>query len=192
MQVYRDAAARIESETVSRPARSWAVILDADETILDNSLYAKERGSLPHEEAAWAAWVRRREATAVPGAREFLDGVRSRGGIVAVVTNRRADQCDDTRANLQALGLAFDVVLCRPADGPGDKSPRFERVARGEALTGAGPLEVLAWIGDNILDFPGGSQALRDAPDAALADFGTRFFVLPNPVYGSWERSPDR
>ncbi len=192
VQVYRNAAARVETAAASRARGSWAVILDADETILDNSLYAKERGGLPHEDTAWAAWVRRREAGAVPGARAFLDAVRSRGGIVAVVTNRDEGLCDDTRANLQALGLGFDVVLCRPTGGPGDKGARFEDVARGASVPEAGPLEVLAWVGDNIHDFPGGSQALRDAPDEDLAGFGTRFFVLPNPIYGSWEHSPDR
>jgi predicted secreted acid phosphatase len=44
-------------------------------------------------------------------------------------------------------------------------------------------------VGDNIQDFPKLSQSLRDEADAAFGAFGTRYFVLPNPMYGSWERN---
>ena len=73
--------------------------------------------------------------------------------------------------------------------GPSDKNPRFEAVARGTTPAGLPPLEVVAFVGDNILDFPGQSQALRKEPDEAFAAFGARFFVLPNPMYGSWEKN---
>ena len=33
------------------------------------------------------------------------------------------------------------------------------------------------------------TQAIRERGDDAFADFGARFFVLPNPMYGSWERN---
>jgi hypothetical protein len=45
------------------------------------------------------------------------------------------------------------------------------------------------WVGDNIKDFPGGDQKLHDAPVEALAAFGDRFIVVPNPLYGSWKPS---
>jgi acid phosphatase len=169
------------------------VILDADETLLDNSLEAKERAAQARrfEASNWAAFVKRRVSTAVPGARAFLEAVRAQGGVVAVVTNRDEELCDDTRENLRAEALPFDVVLCR-REGQSEKGPRFERVASGEATPGTGPLEVVAYVGDNILDFPGGSQALRDGAEGALDDFGERFFLLPNPVYGSWERNAER
>ena len=47
----------------------------------------------------------------------------------------------------------------------------------------------MAFVGDNIQDFPGLSQAIRKQGDEAFADFGARFFVLPNPMYGSWEKN---
>lgn len=193
-QVYGDAAAHVAQASQGRVPRTWAVILDADETILDNSLESKQRAAegRAFTRDAWSAFVRRRISTAIPGARGFLESVRDRGGIIAVVTNREEGVCEDTRENLRAESLPFDVVLCRPPEGPGDKQPRFDRVAAGEATPGTGPLEVLAFVGDNVLDFPGGSQALRDAPEERLSAFGKRFFVLPNPVYGSWERLPDR
>lgn len=194
LQVYAGAAAWVSSAAAGRAPRSWAVILDADETMLDNSLEAKERAAEGRrfEAPTWAAFVKRRVSTAVPGARSFLEAVRAQGGVIAVVTNRDEDLCDDTRENLRGEALPFDVVLCRAQGGPSAKGPRFDRVAAGEATPGTGPLEVIAFVGDNVLDFPGGSQSLRDAPEDALADFGRRFFLLPNPVYGSWERSPER
>jgi predicted secreted acid phosphatase len=115
--------------------------------------------------------------------------VRALGGKVAIVTNRSAAECPDTEAVFRAHGLAYDAMLCKPDAGPGDKNPRFEAVARGTTPAGLPPLGVVAFFGDNIQDFPGRSQALRQEPDEAFADFGARFFVLPNPMYGSWEKN---
>jgi predicted secreted acid phosphatase len=80
-------------------------------------------------------------------------------------------------------------MLCKPDTGPSDKNPRFEAVARGTTPAGLPPLEVVAFVGDNINDFPGQSQAIRGQGDQAFTDFGERFFMLPNPMYGSWERN---
>jgi 5'-nucleotidase (lipoprotein e(P4) family) len=190
-QIYREATIAVTRRAGGLAPRTWVVIADADETLLDNSLEAKERAGRRFEPSSWAAFVRRRVSTAVPGARAFLDAVRGQGGLVAVVTNRDEELCDDTRENLRAEALAFDVVLCR-VGGHSPKGPRFERVASGEATPGTGPLEVVAYVGDNIQDFPGGSQAVRDGPESALEAFGERYFLLPNPVYGSWERNAER
>ena len=76
-----------------------------------------------------------------------------------------------------------------PDDAPSDKTPRFESVTDGTTPAGLPPLDVVAVLGDNILDFPGMDQSLRREGASAFADFGTRYFVLPNPMYGSWERN---
>jgi predicted secreted acid phosphatase len=115
--------------------------------------------------------------------------VRALGGKIAIVTNRAVTECPDTEAVFRAHGLAYDLMLCKPDAGPGDKNPRFEAVARGTTPAELPPLEVVAFFGDNIQDFPGQGQALRTEPDEAFADFGARFFVLPNPMYGSWEKN---
>ncbi len=164
------------------------MILDADETILDNSEHerrlARTGGSF--SDATWVPWVRERSAPVIPGAAEFIATVQRAGGVVAVVTNRADSLCSDTRAYLAAVGVRAEIVLCKPP-GQSDKNPRFASVASGSADGAPGPLAVLAWLGDNIHDFPGRSQDDRDDP-AALADFGRRWFVLPNPMYGSWQR----
>lgn len=184
-QTYREAGAAVARNAAGRANGSWAVVLDADETVISNLTYQAERAraNLPYTTDSWHAWVLRREATPLPGAAAFLDSVRSLGGRIAIVTNRLQSECADTAAVFAAHRLIYDVMLCRPDDGPGDKNPRFAAVASGQA-TGNGPLEVVAFLGDNILDFPQLSQA--NAAQQA-EQFGVRFFILPNPMYGSWQ-----
>ena len=191
---YRAALAASEKLSAGRPAGSWGVSVDADETIIDNSGYEVElqRKGLVHTDAAWKAWVQRRERTAVPGAATFLAGVRKLGGRLAVVTNTAQSVCADVAANLDALGLPYDLLVCRPDDGGDRKEGRWKAIAAGDALPGVGPVEILVWVGDNIQDFPEQSQALRDRDESAFSDFGVRFFALPNPIYGTWEKNSPR
>jgi 5'-nucleotidase (lipoprotein e(P4) family) len=162
--------------------------------VIDNSQYQKEREAIGqgYSRDSWYAWVGRREAALLPGALEFLETVRSLGGRIAIVTNRDEVICGETEDNLRALRIPYDVVLCRPAQGERSKDARFAAVQRGTASKHLPPLEILLWVGDNIQDFPGGTQALRDAPGTALDPFGDRWFILPNPAYGSWEENPPR
>jgi 5'-nucleotidase (lipoprotein e(P4) family) len=146
-----------------------------------------ERRGEPFTSATWAVWVERREAQAFPGAIEFLEEVHALGGKIAVVTNRREPLCPATRDNLRQEGVPFDVVLCRPVEGSGEKEPRWERVTSGSAADHLPPLPILLWVGDNIQDFPELTQELRNRDSEAFADFGRRFIVIPNPLYGSWE-----
>jgi 5'-nucleotidase (lipoprotein e(P4) family) len=187
-EVYRGATQAARAKAAALPAGSWAVILDVDETVLDNSEYQKRlalRGER-YKDETWDAWVKECSATALPGAKAFLDTVRNElKGRVVLVTNRKQSQCADTEANLRSVNIGFDLALC-DATGDGNKNPRFQSVIAG--TSGLPALEVILWVGDNIKDFPGLDQ--QHTGDAA--EFGTRFFVLPNPMYGSWERLPDR
>jgi 5'-nucleotidase (lipoprotein e(P4) family) len=184
-QTYRMAEDHVERAAAGRAAGTWAVVLDADETVISNLAYQIERAGRPHDEDAWIAWVKRREATALPGAAAFLARVRALGGRIAIVTNRREAVCDDTKAVFEARGLAYDLMLCRT--GPSDKNPRFEAVQSGLLPSTLPPLAVVAFVGDNITDFPKLSQAIQGAGDEAFNEFGSRFFVIPNPMYGSWQ-----
>ncbi len=189
-QAYVLAGERLEDLAAGRTAGTWAVALDADETVIDNSQYQKElfeRGE-SYSRQSWYAWAARREATALPGAREFLERVRRMGGKIAIVTNRDQVICADTEANFHALALPYDVILCR--QGESRKEPRWQQVADGTAASGLPPLEILMWLGDNIRDFPDLAQDIRSGPDSAFRDFGRRFFAIPNPMYGSWVGNP--
>ena len=185
-QVYRAASEAVREAAAGREPGSWAVIMDADETVLDNSEFERRiaESGLTFEESMWSSWVREEAATLIPGAGEFIALVQSLGGHVAIVTNRDDAQCPATERNLIALGVEPAVVLCETDTG--EKEQRFERVARGTARTGLPPLEVVAWVGDNIGDFPDLTQAARSGPQGTFEAFGRRYFVLPNPMYGSW------
>jgi 5'-nucleotidase (lipoprotein e(P4) family) len=189
LQVFAMATERVQSQAAGRAPGTWAIVSDADETLIDNSAYQLEQAAkgMGFEPASWRTWTARKAATALPGAAAFLARVRALGGRIAIVTNRAASECPDTEEVFRQEGLAYDVMLCMADGGPSDKNPRFEAVAAGTTPAGLPPLEVVAFLGDNIRDFPGLGQSVREKPDAAFAAFGTRFFVLPNPMYGSWE-----
>ena len=190
-QAYRVAAERLPELTRGLPAGSWAVILDADETMLDNSEYER-RLAVAHanySDASWAAWVDERAAPPVPGGPAFTRRVHALGGRVVIVTNRAEALCGATRDNFARDSIETDLVLCQQGK-ESDKNPRFQRVEHGTAAPGTPALTVVEWLGDNILDFPNLSQAARHDP-AALADFGRRYFILPNPMYGSWQQNKE-
>ena len=189
LQTYRAATARVEQQAPSRTRGSWAVVLDADETIISNLPYQIERGrqGLGYTSESWNAWVKRREATPLPGAAAFLSRVRELGGRIAIVTNRLGSECDDTEAVFRAHALVYDVMLCRPDGTPSDKNARFASVARGQAFGTSAAIDVVAYVGDNILDFPGLTQQIRKSGERGFPEFGVRFFILPNPMYGSWQ-----
>lgn len=191
-QTYRFATAALERAAQGRAAGSWAVILDADETVIDNSPYEVQQARIgvPYDSASWDAWVKRGAAPALPGAVAFTSRVHALGGRVVIVTNRDQMYCDVSRDNILRVGVHADEVLCRTDRANGSKDPRFDAVQRGTAPSVLPPLDVLMWVGDNIQDFPHLAQSIRTAPDTALAGFGERYIVLPNPMYGSWERNP--
>ena len=191
-QAYRMATRRVDLVGASMAPGTWAVSLDADETVLDNSQYAKERAAagLGYSPESWREWVSRRAATAIPGAAGFLRRVKEMKGNIVIVTNRTQEECPDTEENFRALSLPFDLMLCRPEGGPSEKEARYESVANGTARPGLRPLEIALWVGDNIQDFPKMRQEARKAGDVAFAEFGGRFIIIPNPVYGSWEKNP--
>lgn len=191
LQAYRLASMSVDAAIAGGYAGDWAVIVDTDETILDNSEYQKERGALGLGWSAdsWSAWVARKEATALPGAVAFLNHVHEQGGKVAVVTNRSKNDCPATIANLDSAGIVHDIVLCQTDPMVSDKNPRFRAVQDGTAVPGIGALKVVLWVGDNILDFPALDQAARN-DHSRLADFGSRMVIVPNPMYGSWTGNP--
>ena len=197
-QTFRAAGERLEQMAEGRAPGTWGISSDADETLIDNSQYQLEIGRRGESFAqeSWNEWIQRRAAPALPGAVAFTRRVRELGGVVAVVTNRRTHQCAPTADNLRAVGITFDVVLCRLDDG--QKEPRFDALTAGRAAQwpdaqwngdDPGAIELLMWLGDNIGDFPDLDQQDR-GKEEAFTDFGKRFFALPNPMYGSWEANP--
>lgn len=169
-----------------------AIILDADETVIDNSAYQArliERGET-FDAATWEAFVNERRSLALPGALEFLRAAAQRGVTVFYVTNRSAAEKPATYDNLRALGFPMSdpedtVLTIDEAQGWGsDKSTRRQFV--GERY------RVLMLFGDNIGDFVDGHRGKSNPERSALVEsfrgwWGERWFMLPNPSYGGWE-----
>ncbi len=167
-----------------------AVILDADETVLDNSAYQARliRHGGEYDLKTWLPWCREKKALAVPGAVEFCRYAADKGCTVFYVTNRDSEVRDATRDNLRALGFPLrdepQTVLTR--DDTSDKSPRRRKVCEG--------YRVLLQVGDQLTDFAGDFNKQPREKRAALVEkhrdwFGTRWHVLPNVMYGDWEAS---
>ena len=172
-----------------------AIIVDVDETILDNSAYQARLvlEGLEYDTASWAQWVEEARATPVPGAVEFLSDAADRGVTVFYVTNRVHEQGDATLANLAAvgfpvatgervhLGLGMAVEGC--ADQGQNKVCRRQWVAQ--------RYRVLMQFGDQLSDFTdigdNSAVARARAMDEARGWIGERWFMLPNPSYGYWE-----
>ncbi len=170
-----------------RDRRPRAVVVDVDETVLDNSRYQASLivNQKPYEAASWTAWCNRAEATAIPGAVEFLRYAASRGVRVFYVTNRRAAEKEGTTKNLKQLGFpdVSDETLLLRAD-TASKEPRRQSLSK--------KYRIVLLAGDNLNDFAdvfeGKSVEKRAAAvNDARQKFGTQFIVLPNPMYGDWE-----
>jgi 5'-nucleotidase (lipoprotein e(P4) family) len=189
-QAFRYAWQLVES---TEKGAAWAVVVDADETVLDNSEYVDRIARMPQlpgdaeADKLWDDWTLEERAPAFAPARTFLERVRAAGGRIVVVTNRVESTCGPTRNNLTAQKIPFDAVLCAPSWTDTAKQPRFDAVANGSAVPSAGPLSTVLYVGDSIKDCPHQTQSSFDE-----RLFGERCVVLPNPMYGSWESNPYR
>jgi acid phosphatase len=176
------AALEQEGDFAGKPP---AVILDIDETVLDNSAYQVERmrHGDRYSSPSFLDWCREERAPPIPGALEYTKLAASRGVAVFYVTNRAAEVEDATARNLEALGfpVAGGAILPRISSSS-DKADRRRTVAATH--------RILALVGDDLGDFLSGAKsslAEREALAEVYADrWGERWFMLPNPLYGSW------
>ena len=170
--------------------RPPAVVVDVDETVLDNSPYQARliREGKRYSTESWNAWVREERADPVPGAVRFAQAADEAGVTVIYLTNRDAEVEPATRRNLRAEGFPLaddrDVILTQ-GEQPGweGKPPRRRAVAE--------DFRILLFLGDNLGDFlPDVERSLEARRRLVRRHFGywgRRWFVLPNPQYGSWE-----
>ena len=169
-----------------------AIILDLDETTIDTSSHQTGliRSNTGYSDAEWHEWAMHDPSRVIEVARDFLDVAQKRGVSIFFVTNRLKTEEDALRATLTRLNLPLsdDNVLTRNEREEwkaSDKTPRRAFVAS--------HYRVIMLFGDDLNDFAaaaGKSLADRDAiVRAHTNDWGRKWFVLPNPVYGSWERT---
>jgi len=208
LQTYRDAQSRL---ITALKDKSWnalpkddrihaanglppAVVLDIDETVLDNSPYQARliRSGGEYNEADWAAWCKEQTARALPGVVDFTQFAARHGIAVIYVSNRAKDLDQVTLANLRKVGLPVSGpeaflglgTFVEDCDQIGtEKGCRRQLISR--------HYRVLMQFGDQIGDFVTVLANNAAGRDKAMADYlpwiGTRWFVLPNATYGAWE-----
>ena len=172
----------------SHQRKPLAIVLDADETVVDNTKLMGEsivNGNGRFDAPWWRQAVHQGKSQAMPGAVEFLNEVHKQGVEIFYVSNRYAPvNLDVTIQNFKELGFPSvdkDHVLLFEKDS--DKQPRFDMIAK--------KYYVVVYMGDNAGDFPIGTKGKTLAERNAIIDnhkedFGTTFVVFPNPAYGSW------
>jgi 5'-nucleotidase (lipoprotein e(P4) family) len=163
-----------------------AIVLDIDETILDNSPYqAWHVVSGKGHPFNWNEWFSRAEAKPLPGAIEFLQYADSKGVGIYYISNRNESQKKETIQNLQSVGAPQadneHVLLQQP--GEKGKEARRSKVAKTH--------EIVLLFGDNLGDFSGFdklsvSERIQNV-DKHKEEFGKKLIVFPNPMYGDWE-----
>jgi 5'-nucleotidase (lipoprotein e(P4) family) len=171
-----------------------AVILDIDETILDNSGYQAWMAlkDTTFDPKTWNAYVNTVSSVAIPGAVEFAKYAAGRGVKVFYVSNRTAEEEPATRKNLEKLGFPLDdkvdtVLMTREQPDWGSaKGSRRSHVARS--------YRILLNLGDNFGDFVDeyrGTEAERLKVLEEHKDrWGREWIMLANPSYGSFESAP--
>ena len=164
-----------------------AIVIDADETVLDNSPYQAKNAK---EDKAFSIkdffdWKKSGKSKAVPGSVEFLNYAKKKGVEIFYVSNVPNSFKEVTVNSLKQNGFPDakneNVMLITDV---GSKEPRRQKVAETH--------RIIMFIGDSLNDlsvaFEGKSTAERFAEvDKAKAMWGTKFIVIPNIMYGAWE-----
>ena len=170
-----------------------AIILDIDETVLDNSEHQvrsiKNGTNYP---IGWKEWVSEESAGALPGVKEFLSYANTKGIKIFYVTNRTHDLEEYTRNNIKSLGLPFDndmdVLLMKNEKGWGsDKTSRRDLIRK--------DFRVIQIFGDQLDDFIPLTESAKSVNERKIlidkyADmWGEKWYMLINPMYGEWEEA---
>ena len=171
-----------------------AVVLDVDETVLDNSPYQARliRDDADYDEVTWAQWVAEKKAKPLPGVVDFAKAANAKGVTLLYISNRAVHLKEATLANLRAAGLPVaddSVFLGLGTVVEGCEQHGSEKNCR-RKLAGQ-KYRVLMQFGDQIGDFVQVASNTREGRDQLYDEyndwFGERWWMLPNPSYGSWE-----
>lgn len=175
----------------SRKKMPCAIVTDADETILDNS--PQQAWGIKNNRAFnstdWLDWVNRAEAKPIAGSLEFLNYAASKGVKTFYVTNRKATERAGTLENLKKVGfpeVTDETLLVRTDLKNSTKEPRRNSIEKN--------YRVVLLLGDNLNDFSYifENKSITDrfaAADSMKNEFGSRFIVFPNSMYGDWENA---
>ncbi len=179
----------IQLDTIEN-IKNKAVVVDIDETMLNNSPYQVNliKTGKSYALESWQAWTARAEAKALPGAVDFAKYAQKKGIEVFYISNRRVEELDATLINLQKAGFPYaDKAHLFLRKEKSTKTPR-RNIVRDKGF------DILLFIGDNLTDF---SDIYENRDEKLAFDlvkknkdlFGKRFIILPNPMYGEWEKA---
>ena len=187
-QSFHWAGREMDLKIAEGSEKPLAVVLDIDETVLDNSPQTAQQviDGVPFNREMWDEWCSLARADPLPGALEFTREASDRGVEVFYISNRRIHLLDVTLKNLREAGFPFadsSHVLLRTDTSV--KDARREKVRETH--------EIALLIGDNLGDFSGIFDDRNEgrAAQQVLENrkrFGTEFIILPNPMYGGWEK----
>lgn len=187
LQAYALASMRL-IERIQSGVKNPAVILDLDETVLNNIPYTgwQIENDLPYSSESWARWTDLAGAEEIPGSGDFLRLADRLGVTIFYISNRDTSALEPTIENMKTFHmpqLSEDHFML--TTGSSGKEGR-------RAVVDSLGFEVVLLIGDNLGDFheqwDKKSNPERNAAVAAeKARFGKEYIVLPNPVYGTWE-----
>lgn len=186
-QCYRNAMDALEDNIATAPgAKPLAVVLDIDETVLDNSPFEGWQilNNSDYSEEAWNRWCSKAEAKALPGAVAFTRFADSLGIAVFYVSNRSPVTAVPTLKNLSEAGFpCADTAHVYLKESTSSKVARRARISE--------KYNIVLLIGDNLADLDGVFEkrpialGLNDV-ESQKNLFGTKYIVLPNPMYGTW------
>lgn len=171
-----------------------AVILDADDTILNTSPYQAWNviAGTSFTPDSWTKYVKAKADSAIPGAVEFTKYAASKGVTVFYVSNRTKEEEGPTVEEMKAFGFPVDdkvdtfLSAKEQPDWGSAKGTRRAFIAKN--------YRILLLFGDNFGDFTdaykGTVEEREKAYEAASAHWGHDWIVLANPTYGSFESAP--
>ncbi len=186
-QAYNDLRRSVRRAVHKPHDKPLAVVLDIDETVLDNTPFkARTVGtSIGKARGAFSEWVAMEKAEPLPGSVGTLKWIDRNGVEIFYVSDRSlAKDKESTLANLKKYGIPVKEGNLILHDGKGTKSQKFDELEK--------KYTVVAYVGDNLYDFPFHAEGLDPEARAAVEKkmgrrFGTKYILLPNPDYGSWE-----
>ncbi len=185
-QAYNLATLRLDNELrIAGLSKTLAVVVDIDETVLDNSPFeAKSILENTNYPKFWSEWCELAQAKAIHGAVEFLSYAESKGVEVFYITNRKEKFKNATIKNLIKEGFPFadkkHLLMRTSTSSKEDRRQSIEETHK-----------IILLIGDNLGDFleifdKKNISRRFEITDSLKNEFGKRFIILPNSMYGTW------
>lgn len=181
---------------------TWGIVIGLDNTIFDTSNYklAQYLGCTADNGSDFMNYAMHNTFTTLPEAADFSCSIQALGGKVIIVSNRNAgnndnDVINSTESNLAAEKVCYDSIIFANGASDTNKNPRFNAITSGDYENVIAtskytiPLNIVAYIGSDIEDFPDLKQQILRSKSENESDFdkfGTEYFILPNPISGSW------